>query len=60
MKLRNLNLTHYRGAENLILNLHPQLNVFIGMNGVGKSTILDSIAIMLSWVVNRIENPKDK
>lgn len=58
MKLTKLNLTNYRGVEDLDLALHPNLNVFIGVNGAGKSTILDSIAIMLSWVVNRLQNPR--
>jgi len=58
MKLTKLNLTNYRGVQNLNLALHPNLNVFIGVNGAGKSSILDSIAILLSWVVNRLENPR--
>ncbi|NET60256.1 MAG: AAA family ATPase, partial [Symploca sp. SIO2E6] len=58
MKLTKLHLTNYRAAENLEIDLHPKLNVFIGANGAGKTTVLESIAIMLSWVVKRIENPK--
>jgi predicted ATP-binding protein involved in virulence len=48
-------LRNYRGAAALDLNLHDKLNVFVGMNGVGKSTILDASAIMLSWLANRIK-----
>ena len=58
MKLTKLHLTNYRGAKDLIINLDPKLNVFIGTNGTGKSTILDSVALMLSWIIKRIENPK--
>ncbi|NEP62444.1 MAG: AAA family ATPase [Symploca sp. SIO2G7] len=58
MKLTKLHLTNYRAAENLEIDLHRRLNVFIGANGAGKTTVLESIAIMLSWVVKRIENPK--
>jgi len=36
------------------MELNPKLNVFVGVNGSGKSTVLDAIAIMLSWAVNRI------
>jgi predicted ATP-binding protein involved in virulence len=56
MRITKLSLTHYRGAESLHLELDPHLNVFIGVNGSGKSTVLDAVAIMLSWAVNRIKS----
>jgi predicted ATP-binding protein involved in virulence len=56
MKITNLSLKNYRGAESLDLELDPNLNVLIGVNGAGKSTVLDAIAIMLSWMVNRIKS----
>jgi len=54
MKVTRLNLTNYRDAQALSLKLNPRLNVFVGVNGSGKSTVLDAIAIMLSWAVSRI------
>ncbi|RZN37370.1 MAG: ATPase [Methanosarcinales archaeon] len=54
MKVTKLNLANYRDARALSIELNPKLNVFVGMNGSGKSTVLDAIAIMLSWAVNRI------
>lgn len=54
MRVTKLNLTNYRGAQTLSLDLNSQLNVFIGVNGSGKSTVLDAVAIMLSWTVNKI------
>ncbi|MDF1580040.1 MAG: AAA family ATPase [Desulfuromonadales bacterium] len=56
MHIQKLNLIAYRGAKNLSLELHPQLNVFVGMNGSGKSTTLDATAILLSWFANRIKH----
>jgi predicted ATP-binding protein involved in virulence len=56
MRITELSITHYRGAESLHLDLDPHLNVFIGVNGSGKSTVLDAVAIMLSWAVNRIKS----
>lgn len=56
MKITEISLKHYRGAESLQLKLGKNLNVFAGVNGSGKSTVLDSIAIMLSWVVSRIKS----
>lgn len=56
MKITKINIENYRGAEKLPLLLDPQLNVFYGANGSGKSTVLDAIAIMLSWAVSRIRH----
>jgi len=54
MKVTKLNLKNFRDAQALSLELNPNLNVFVGVNGSGKSTVLDAIAIMLSWPVKRI------
>jgi predicted ATP-binding protein involved in virulence len=54
VKIIKLNLTNYRGAQSLSLELNPKVNVFIGVNGSGKSTVLDATGIMLSWIINRI------
>ena len=57
MKVTRLYLANYRNARALTIELNPKLNVFVGTNGSGKSTVLDAIAIMLSWAVNRIISP---
>ncbi len=57
MHIQTLNLTNYRGAKYLPLQLDEKLNVFAGVNGAGKSTVLDGAATMLSWAVSRIRNP---
>lgn len=56
MYIEKLNLRSFRGAQCLPLDLHSKLNVFVGMNGAGKSSILDATAILLSWFVNRIKH----
>jgi predicted ATP-binding protein involved in virulence len=56
MEVVNLSLTNFRAAQSLQLELHDRLNVFYGVNGAGKSTVLDAVAIMLSWAVNRIRH----
>ncbi len=35
--------------------LDSSLNVFIGVNGSGKTTILDALIVSLSWLINRIQ-----
>lgn len=56
MHIHKLKLESFRGAPCLPLEFDKKLNVFVGMNGAGKSTILDATAILLSWLVNRIKH----
>jgi len=56
MKIKTLSLRNFRSAENLHLEFHGTMNVFLGANGSGKSTIQDAIAVMLSWAVNRLKH----
>ncbi len=56
MHIHKLKLERFRGANYLPLDLHEKLNVFVGMNGAGKSSILDATAILLSWFANRIKH----
>lgn len=56
MHIQQLTLDRFRGAKSLSISLHEHLNVFVGMNGAGKSSILDATAILLSWLVNRIKS----
>lgn len=57
MKATKITLSNFRGAESVSLDLDERLNVFCGINGAGKSTVLDAVAIMLSWVTARIRSP---
>jgi len=54
MRINKIELQNYRGIHNLSLDLDKKLNIFYGVNGSGKSTVLESIVIMLSWFVNRL------
>lgn len=56
MKINKLTLQNYRGAQQLSLDFDKQLNIFYGVNGSGKSTVLDAIAVMLSWVISRLRH----
>lgn len=59
MKIKQLEINSFRGFDNLNLELNRnQPTVFIGINGAGKSTILDCLAILLSLLTAKIENPQ--
>lgn len=51
MKLAKIEITHFRCFESLTIRLHPDINVVVGANGSGKSSILDAIAIALYEIV---------
>jgi predicted ATP-binding protein involved in virulence len=51
MKLTKIEITNFRCFESLALTLQPDINVVVGINGAGKTTILDSIATSLYDVV---------
>jgi len=48
MKLKSLGLTAFRGFDRLDVDFDERLTVIAGVNGVGKSTILQAIAIAYS------------
>ena len=51
MKLKKVQITNFRCFESLDITLQPDVNVFVGVNGAGKTTILDAIAIALYDIV---------
>lgn len=58
MKVKRLRMNSFRGISDLTLEFDTdEPTVFIGINGVGKSSILDALAILLSWLTKRIQNP---
>jgi predicted ATP-binding protein involved in virulence len=53
--IQSIQLQNFRSVSSLTIKLSERLNVFVGINGAGKSTILDATAILLSWLANRIK-----
>lgn len=47
MYLKNLNITNFRGIEELDLSFRKNLNVIIGENNSGKTAILDALRVCL-------------
>ncbi|HAG85202.1 MAG TPA: hypothetical protein DCL61_29655 [Cyanobacteria bacterium UBA12227] len=56
MRVKRLNINSFRGIGEMTLDFsESEPTVFIGVNGVGKSSILDSLAILLSWMLAPIQ-----
>lgn len=53
MKVRSLEIKGFRGVADLRLELDPRLTVIVGENGVGKTSLLDALAILLDQYVAR-------
>lgn len=51
MKLSKVEITHFRCFESLAVELQPDVNVIVGANGAGKSSVLDAVAIALYEIV---------
>jgi DNA replication and repair protein RecF len=43
MKLDNIQIQHFRNLKNVVLDPSPSINVLVGQNGSGKSSLLEAI-----------------
>lgn len=50
MKLKSLEIDNFRGIGRLSMGFDDKMTVILGRNGVGKSSILDAIAVILIGV----------
>lgn len=58
MRVKRLNMNWFRGIHDLTVEFNDtEPTVLIGINGVGKSSILDCLAILLSHLIEGIQNP---
>lgn len=60
MKVIKLTLTNFRGIEKLTINFDKNMNALTGINGAGKSSVLDALAIGLSHLIARINGNANK
>jgi energy-coupling factor transporter ATP-binding protein EcfA2 len=51
VRIKRLQLVHVRAFEHMELDFTPGLNLLVGINGAGKSTILEALAICLSRIL---------
>ncbi|MGI0491888.1 AAA family ATPase [Alkalinema pantanalense CENA528] len=55
MLVKELHIRAFRGIESLNLEFRPGVNVFIGDNGVGKSSILDCLTVLLCMYIKELK-----
>lgn len=55
--IQHLTLQNFKRFENVEIPFCPRLNVFVGVNGAGKSSILQALSILLSWYARRVNSP---
>ncbi|MEM6048989.1 AAA family ATPase [Erwinia sp. P7711] len=55
LKLSQLSILNFRIVDRLNLNLEKnKIQVLVGNNGAGKTTVLDAISLSLGWLIQRI------
>lgn len=57
MVITGIEISGFRGIEHLeLLELDRHTNLFLGVNGAGKSSLLDAISNVMSWFVARMQS----
>ena len=55
MKIKKIEITDFRGLSDVTIdNLDKNLNLLMGINGAGKSSVLDAVALLLDAYVSRL------
>jgi len=60
MMLKSFELLNFRGISRMPLTFTSRTTAFLGVNGVGKSSVLDALAIALSSMTERIVGQASK
>lgn len=60
IRISELHLTNFRLFEQVTINFDENLTVFIGINGAGKTTILEAIAGCLQYIKTQIQDQRQE
>ena len=55
MRLNEVEIRNFRGIENCRLQFHGKMNLIIGKNGVGKTSILEAVAVGLGGFISGLD-----
>ncbi|EDM34434.1 ATP binding protein [Pedobacter sp. BAL39] len=57
MRINTLELTNVRGFTHAKLEFQPGFNLIVGINGVGKTTVLEALRISMTHILKEIKSP---
>jgi predicted ATP-binding protein involved in virulence len=60
MNIKTLNIQNFRCFPNAEMNFHPQFNLIVGVNGTGKTAILEALRIMVGSLFLKVDKVADK
>ena len=61
MKIKSISIEYFRGLRNVeIPQCDEHVNLFLGINGAGKSSVLDALSLVFSWYIARMQSAKGR
>ncbi|MDR9826635.1 AAA family ATPase [Vibrio sp. FNV 38] len=60
MKLKTLTLENFRGFKRFECDFQPGINVLVGLNGYGKTSLLDAISVAYGQFLSGFGTSKDR
>ncbi|WP_065218606.1 MULTISPECIES: AAA family ATPase [Butyricimonas] len=61
MKIKSISIEYFRGLNDVdIQEFDEHVNLFVGVNGAGKSSILDAMSLVFSWYTARMLSAKGR
>jgi predicted ATP-dependent endonuclease of OLD family len=56
MKIKSIHIENFRGLVDEFVEFNDSMTVLAGGNGGGKSSLLEAVSIMLSWLPVELSN----
>ncbi len=60
MRLKNVSISNFKCFKDLKFDLHPHMNVLIGINGTGKTSLLEAMRILVGSLFLGLDKYDDK
>ncbi|MDE6669899.1 MAG: AAA family ATPase, partial [Muribaculaceae bacterium] len=60
MNVKSLDIKNFRCFAKAYMGFHPQFNLIVGINGTGKTTILEALRIMIGSLFLKVDKVADK